>query len=65
MTADTQTRCWHCLRVTETTEALNVDPARGLSSADADRRRRRYGDNTLAEAKSRPLWLRFLGFRVP
>ncbi|RKT47729.1 cation-translocating P-type ATPase [Thiocapsa rosea] len=60
MTAETQTRPWHGLGVAETTEALDVDPARGLSTAEANLRRRRYGQNALAETKSRPLWLRFL-----
>ncbi len=60
MTAETQTRRWHGLGVAETTKALDVDPARGLSTAEADLRRRRYGENALAETKSRPLWLRFL-----
>jgi Ca2+-transporting ATPase len=60
MTADNRMRRWHCLSAAETTETLSVDPARGLETADADLRRRRYGENALAETKSRPLWLRFL-----
>jgi P-type Ca2+ transporter type 2C len=60
MTADTETHRWHCLSVAAATEALDVDPARGLSTAEADLRRRRHGENALAETKSRPLWLRFL-----
>ncbi|MFB1489486.1 MULTISPECIES: HAD-IC family P-type ATPase [unclassified Thiocapsa] len=60
MTAKTQTRPWHCLGVVETTKALEADPARGLSTAEADLRRHRHGENALAETKSRPLWLRFL-----
>lgn len=60
MTADTQLPRWHCLSVAEATEALSVDPAQGLSTAEADLRCRRYGENALAESKSRPLWLRFL-----
>ncbi|WP_296806880.1 HAD-IC family P-type ATPase [Thiocapsa sp.] len=60
MTADTQTRRWHCLSVAETTEALSVDTARGLSTAEAELQRRRHGENALDETKSRPHWLRFL-----
>jgi Ca2+-transporting ATPase len=48
------------LSVAEATEALSVAPAQGLSTAEADLRCRRYGENALAESKSRPLWLRFL-----
>ncbi|QVL48796.1 MAG: cation-translocating P-type ATPase [Thiocapsa sp.] len=60
MTAETHPRRWHGLGVAETAASLDVDPARGLATAEADLRRRRYGENALAETKARPLWLRFL-----
>ncbi|NCC27057.1 MAG: cation-translocating P-type ATPase [Gammaproteobacteria bacterium] len=60
MRPDRDARAWHCLSVAGATEALGVDPARGLSSAEAALRRRLHGDNRLAETKARPLWLRFL-----
>ena len=60
MTIDMEPRQWHCSSVAETIEVLDVDPARGLSTAEADVRRLRHGENALAETKSRPLWLRFL-----
>ncbi len=60
MAADTETSAWHRLTVAEASRALDVDPALGLSSAEVEQRRRRHGDNALAETKARPLWLRFL-----
>jgi Ca2+-transporting ATPase len=60
MAADTGNHAWHRLSIAEASRALGVDPAPGLSAAEVDLRRRRHGDNALAETKSRPLWLRFL-----
>ena len=51
---------WH----TQTTEAacanLETDPALGLPTDAAAQRLESYGENRLAEAKPRPLWLKFL-----
>ena len=41
-------------------EALEVDPARGLAEEEASRRLARHGENRLAEAQPRALWLKFL-----
>ncbi|SDW33906.1 cation-translocating P-type ATPase [Thiocapsa roseopersicina] len=60
MTVDMEPRQWHHSSVAEAIEVLDVDPARGLSTDEAAVRRRRHGENALAETKSRPLWLRFL-----
>jgi len=40
-------------------EAMDVDPARGLSQAEAERRRAVVGDNQLTSPARRPAWLRF------
>jgi Ca2+-transporting ATPase len=46
--------------------AFAVDPARGLTSAEAARRLARDGPNTLAAAPTEPAWRRFLGhFKDP
>jgi len=51
-------RAWHTLSVGEVTTALQADAARGLTDAEAARRRRQYGPNALAEAKGRSvLWI--------
>lgn len=60
MAADTDAYAWHRLTVADVSRALGVDPDAGLATAEVDLRRRRHGDNTLAETKSRPLLLRFL-----
>ncbi|MBT1172576.1 cation-translocating P-type ATPase [Bifidobacterium sp. MA2] len=41
-------------------EALDVDPARGLSSAEAKRRLEKFGPNELASAPPVPKWKKFL-----
>ncbi|MBW3081394.1 cation-translocating P-type ATPase [Bifidobacterium saguinibicoloris] len=41
-------------------KALDVDPARGLSSAEAKRRLERFGPNELASAPPVPKWKKFL-----
>ena len=38
---------------------LRVDPARGLSAAEAQQRLQQYGPNALAAAKPEPTWKRF------
>ncbi|MCM8627241.1 cation-translocating P-type ATPase [Accumulibacter sp.] len=54
-------RCpWHTLSQEEAARRLEVDPAAGLAAAEVGSRLVRYGENRLAEAKPRPLWLKFL-----
>ncbi|WP_024365178.1 cation-transporting P-type ATPase [Arthrobacter sp. TB 26] len=38
---------------------LRVDPARGLSAAEAQQRLQEYGPNALAAAKPEPVWKQF------
>ena len=56
----THPNVWH----TQTTEAactnLETDPALGLPTDAAAHRLESHGENRLAEAKPRPLWLKFL-----
>ncbi|WP_018988090.1 cation-translocating P-type ATPase [Aromatoleum toluclasticum] len=51
---------WHTLGRAATAAALEVDPERGLASTDAAERLARVGENRLAEAPPRPVWLKFL-----
>ena len=44
---------WHALPAAEVAARLEVDPARGLASAEVDRRRVRHGPNALPEPASR------------
>jgi Ca2+-transporting ATPase len=50
---------WFALTPEEAASQLNVDPAAGLSSAEADARRATYGKNTFAEAKKASRWQQF------
>ena len=50
---------WYALDPVEVARRLQVDPARGLTTAEAQQRTRQYGPNVLAEAKKEPAWLRF------
>jgi magnesium-transporting ATPase (P-type) len=43
---------WHALTPDEVASRLQVDPAAGLTSAEADARRSTYGRNTFAEPRS-------------
>ena len=47
---DTVAPPWHALAAPDAARRLEVDPARGLSSAQAAERLERYGPNRLAEA---------------
>jgi Ca2+-transporting ATPase len=47
---------WHALSPIGAAERLGVDPAVGLSSAEALARRERVGENVLREAPPPPLW---------
>lgn len=51
---------WHLLPAGEVTTQLEVDPTRGLDSAEVERRRIEFGPNKLAEAAKEPGWRAFL-----
>ncbi|GGH98445.1 cation-transporting P-type ATPase [Arthrobacter liuii] len=50
---------WCALSPGEVERQLRVDPARGLSAAEAQQRLQEYGPNALAAAKQEPVWKRF------
>ncbi len=50
---------WYALTPGEVAGRLQVDPAAGLTSAEADARRTKYGKNTFAEAKKASRWQMF------
>ncbi len=54
------TDVWHTLTPQQAAERLGCDPTRGLASTEAEARLARHGENRLAEAAPRPLWLKFL-----
>jgi len=51
---------WHTLDAPDALEAQGVEVARGLTAADVEARRNRYGPNRLAAGKSEPRWRAFL-----
>ena len=51
---------FHTLSVTEALRAEEVDQQSGLSTAEAGKRRARYGPNKFAEGKKDPWWRSFL-----
>jgi Ca2+-transporting ATPase len=51
---------WYRLSTQAATQSLNVEPAQGLSTAEAAERLKKYGPNVLAETKSEPRWQAFL-----
>ena len=53
-------REWHRLPPEDVAAAMVVDPARGLTSAEAGTRLGRYGPNKFAEAKPEPRWHTFV-----
>jgi len=57
---DSESRSWHTLTGEAAATVLAVNMARGLSDAEAASRLSHYGENRLAEAKPRPVWLKFL-----
>jgi Ca2+-transporting ATPase len=57
---DIEHRPWHTLSATEAAHSLAVAPDAGLSTVAAAERLAQYGENKLAEAVPRPLWLKFL-----
>src|SRR5512141_207203 len=50
---------WYALAPAEVAAELRVDPARGLTAAEAEQRLQEYGPNALAAAKPEPVWKRF------
>jgi Ca2+-transporting ATPase len=56
----TTATAWYAGPVDDAVRDLDVDPATGLSSAEARRRWDRYGPNRLAEAPKEPRWRAFL-----
>jgi Ca2+-transporting ATPase len=57
---------WYRQRVPEVVQALQADPQKGLSQAEAGERLVRSGRNELPEPPPTPAWLRFLAqFRDP
>ena len=51
---------WHALTAEAVAEQLQVDPAEGLSGAEAAKRLTKYGPNTLSAKKEEPGWKAFL-----
>jgi Ca2+-transporting ATPase len=51
---------WHSKTIQETVAALGTDPAKGLSSAEAQARLEKYGPNRLAAKKGKSLIVRIL-----
>ena len=51
---------FHTLSIPETLAAEEVDEQRGLSTSQAEERRRTYGPNRFAEAEQEPRWRAFL-----
>ena len=51
---------FHTLSIPETLAAEEVDEQRGLSTSQAEERRRTYGPNRFAEGEQEPRWRAFL-----
>ena len=51
---------WYTLEPGEVASQLQVDPVKGLSSAEAQERLQKYGPNILADKKKEPGWQAFL-----
>jgi Ca2+-transporting ATPase len=51
---------WYALTEAEVAQKLGVDPARGLSAAEAQQRQQQYGPNVLAGKAKEPGWRAFL-----
>jgi Ca2+-transporting ATPase len=51
---------WHVLSSAEALSELHVEPAKGLTAAEAAERLAKYGPNRFAEAKPEPRWRAFL-----
>ncbi len=59
-TATTNGTVWHVLSREDATRELQVEPATGLTSAEAAERLARHGPNRFAEAKAESRWHAFL-----
>ena len=51
---------WWALPVDEVTQRLGVDPVRGLTELEAERRLGASGPNAIAEEAPEPTWKQFL-----
>lgn len=60
MTSANSVKPWHAMAAEKVTSELAVDPARGLSGAEAQSRLAAHGPNRLAEKPLRPAWLKFV-----
>ena len=58
-TTDNKTK-WYSLTPEAAAQQLKVDPAQGLSTAEAQQRLQQYGPNHLADKKKEPRWQAFL-----
>jgi P-type Ca2+ transporter type 2C len=58
--AEDEPTAWYGLAADEVCRRLEVDPALGLSTAQVEERRERYGPNKLAEEAKEPGWKAFL-----
>ena len=58
--AATESVSWYSLEPAAVLEQQGVDAASGLSSAEVEARRAKYGLNKFAEAKKEPRWQTFL-----
>ena len=59
-TSENQAVAWYALTPDEATGRLGVDPAQGLSAAEAASRLSTYGPNKFAEVKVEPRWRAFV-----
>jgi Ca2+-transporting ATPase len=51
---------WYTIPAEAVAKQLQIDPAKGLSAAEAQQRLQKYGPNKLAEKKKEPGWQAFL-----
>ena len=58
--ASTAARTWYDVAPDEVAGEFGVDPAQGLSTAEATARIAKYGPNKFAEAASEPRWHAFM-----
>ena len=56
----TQQERWYALTEAEVAQKLGVDPAKGLSAAEVQKRQQQYGANVLAGKAKEPAWRAFL-----
>ncbi len=58
--APSQDAAWHTLSVADALSTQGVDASTGLSSAEVESRRAKYGSNKFAEAKKESGWSKFV-----